>query len=64
MRRKAKIQRVKEWLLRGWTITDMQARNHFNYTRLADGIYKLKNKGLDIENINKRGKYAKYKLKK
>jgi hypothetical protein len=62
MNQKNKIQSLKIWLQKGRTITQIQAINHFNYYRLADGIYKLKGRGMNIINLNKKGNYAKYKL--
>lgn len=56
----SKIAYVEKWLKEGKAITNRLSVNRFNYFRLADGIYKLKNKGMWIINIGKPGKYAKY----
>ena len=58
-----KIESVKRHLLSGRTITQMQAINLWRYTRLADAILVLKARGMDIENLNKKPKFGKYKLK-
>ena len=60
---KTKIQHVKDHLLKYGSITPRIAITHYNYLRLADGIYKLKNKGWNIKTIMKnsaRANYAKY----
>ena len=58
-----KIESVKRHLLAGLTIDQMQAINLWRYTRLADGIFVLKAKGMNIINLHKKGQYGKYKLK-
>ena len=63
MKRLKKIEYVKRWLLSGKTLTQLQCASLFNYYRLADAIFVLKKRGYEIENLNKKPNYAKYKLK-
>ena len=62
MKRLKKIEEVRRWLLEGKTLTQHQSTSHFRYTRLADGVHVLKKRGWNIENLNKKPNYAKYKL--
>lgn len=49
MKRKPKIQLVREHLEKGQTITQATAARLFHYYRLADGIHKLRHRcGLNI----------------
>lgn len=64
MRKLSKIESVKRYLMTGKTLTPIQAINFWSYTRLADAINKLNNRGMNIKNLNKKGKYAKYKIEK
>ena len=63
MKKITKIESVKRWLLLGRTITQMQAINLWQYTRLADAVFVLNARGMNIVNLNKKPKYARYKLK-
>jgi hypothetical protein len=53
---------VKRWLNKGYSITPPQAQSHYNIWRLAEVIRRLKSDGLNIYNIGKPGKQAKYRL--
>jgi len=68
MKTETKIQKVKAHLLTGRAITMLQSISWFDYYRLADGIYRLKNRGMDIETemvVTLGGsRYARYRLKK
>ena len=43
-----KTQDIKEFLLRGHTLTSADAFRMFGCTRLADVVYRLRKKGLNI----------------
>ena len=45
----SKIGKLRKHLESGKTVTGLQAINWWEYYRLSDGIYKLRNKGLAIE---------------
>jgi len=65
---KTKIQQVKDHLLKYGRITQWEAITHYNYLRLADGIYKLRDKGWNIETkilrSKRRNQWALYILHK
>lgn len=44
----SKIDQVKKWLEEGNIITKKGSVIMFGYDRLSDGIYKLRNRGMDI----------------
>lgn len=60
---------IRDWLFRGWTLTTNQAWGKFGHTRLADVIYRMRNKGVTIltnmtTGLDRHGnktRYAKYK---
>lgn len=60
------IEAVLEYLQAGNPITPSKAQTEFGVWRLAAVIYKLRNRGYDIETINKRSftgkQYAEYRL--
>jgi len=53
---------IRRWLIKGRPITAPQAQAHYNIWRLASLIARLRNEGMQIDNIGKPGKQAKYKL--
>lgn len=60
----SKIQKVKKHLERYGSITSWEAIKNYNYTRLSDGIYKLR-KTMNIETVmhyKKGTSYAEYIL--
>lgn len=60
-----KIEKVKEHLLRGKPITQRYAIEWFTYYRLASGIHRLRQRGMNIKTTMKDipgTKYAEYKL--
>lgn len=60
--------KVKWWLLKGKSITPLEALNYFDVFRLSAIIFDLRNEGMNIETeyvINSKGnRFAKYSLKK
>lgn len=65
MRRQSQKDAILEYLLRGHTITPIEALNQFGCFRLADVIFRLKKDGYDIETaMIKDGDkwYARYRL--
>lgn len=58
-----KIEYVKRWFLKGYTLTRMQCIAKWGYMNLPDAVYILNKRGWDIENLHKKPKYGKYKLK-
>ena len=66
MKTLSKMEYLKRWLKKGYSITQLQAIYHWKYTRLASGINRLRDKGWNIEKeMVKSGKtiYGKYTLK-
>ena len=60
-----KIERVKKRLLKGKSITQRIAIEKFNYYRLAGGIFRLRERGMDITTTMKEKngvQYAEYTL--
>jgi hypothetical protein len=61
-----KIDLVKKHLIKYGSISPREAIEKYNYYRLADGIMKLKRRGMDIESemiYLKNSRYALYKFK-
>lgn len=59
---------VKAYLLKGNTITQLEALYHFDCLRLSHIIYLLRNEGLDIDmqlvsNAKKNKKFGRYQIK-
>lgn len=53
--------RIKEWLLQGKTLTQMEALELFQCMRLASRIHDLRNRGLNVHKekvITPSGKYV------
>lgn len=53
--------RIKEWLLQGKTLTQMEALDMFQCMRLASRIHDLRNRGLNVHKekvITPSGKYV------
>jgi hypothetical protein len=47
----SKIKKVEQMLLGKGSITSIEAIRKFHYTRLADGIFVLRNRGFEIESV-------------
>lgn len=65
MRRQSQKDAILEYLLKGYTITPIEALKWFGCFRLADVIFRLKKDGYDIETaMIKDGDkwYARYRL--
>lgn len=65
MIRKTKKDKVKQHLLKGYSITQKDATDLYHTTRLAAIIFCLKEEGMDIEmkmESNGISKYGRYKL--
>lgn len=64
--RKSQEKRILEYLLEGYTITQLEALQMFGCMRLSGRIFDLRNKGFNIEmtivTTKKRKRVAQYKL--
>lgn len=63
---------VKNWIIRGWTLTSQQAWKNFGVTRLADIIWRMRKNGFTVvtkmidgtDRFMNTVHYAKYKINK
>ena len=62
MSRETKTDKVRQHLLKGKEITPKEAYFKYGTMRLGAIIFNLRKEGLNIENLNPKSEYGKYKI--